>query len=402
MFRPETYRSARLRLNWVRTLLILVALAAGLSVATAGRALALEDWGAGDGRRIGELAVGLGLVATLCWFGVYVASAIWTGRMYHNLFALGICELRFTPGWGVGAWFVPFLNLVRPKQIVDDIWRVTDPACPPSWAWRDRPASGVVLAWWGMTLAALVFAPRAGEEELADRSLVGAGLFGAGCMVVAAGFAWYVTSELTARLESFADRRAALLGWPTRSPAPATRRWATCGPLTTSVAALVGLSAGTGLGFGVAPASTVAAAVDEDVSPPASPEGRRTPIALLEVGDCLLDLRPTDVRDSGPTVMGAQVVACDVPHGSELIDLVIHDAPQGAEFPGPDALFLYGERCLDRFEEIVGTPFHSSALDVVTLTPTGTGWRFGDRTIQCLVGRLDGADLEETVVGSGL
>ena len=63
-------------------------------------------------------------------------------------------------------------------------------------------------------------------------------------------------------------------------------------------------------------------------------------------------------------------------------------------------MFLYGEHCLDRFEEIVGTPFlHRCSTS--SWTPTGSGWRFGDREILCLaLGST--APLEETVVGSGM
>ena len=32
--------------------------------------------------------------------------------------------LRYAPGWAIGAWFVPFLNLVRPVQIVNDVRRL--------------------------------------------------------------------------------------------------------------------------------------------------------------------------------------------------------------------------------------------------------------------------------------
>src|SRR5215831_12432517 len=32
---------------------------------------------------------------------------------------------RFAPGWAIGGWFVPFLNLVRPLQVVEDVWKST-------------------------------------------------------------------------------------------------------------------------------------------------------------------------------------------------------------------------------------------------------------------------------------
>jgi len=39
---------------------------------------------------------------------------------------VGTRESRFTPGWAVGYWFVPFVNLVRPYQIVADLWLRSD------------------------------------------------------------------------------------------------------------------------------------------------------------------------------------------------------------------------------------------------------------------------------------
>ena len=159
---------------------------------------------------------------TLCLLASHVALAVWTGLAYRNLFALGVGDLRFAPGWGVWAWFVPFLNFVRPKQIVDDVTTV-------------------------------------------------------------------------------------------------------------------------------------------------------------------------------------DVVSCDDPHAYELIDVVAHDAPPGATYPGQERLFQFGaEQCVEHFEEIVGTPFMRSDLDVFMYVPTDFSWRLGDRDIQCMALRVDGGALEGTVVGSGL
>jgi hypothetical protein len=35
--------------------------------------------------------------------------------------------MRWSAGWAIGAWFVPVLSLVRPKAILNDIWRASDP-----------------------------------------------------------------------------------------------------------------------------------------------------------------------------------------------------------------------------------------------------------------------------------
>jgi hypothetical protein len=74
--------------------------------------------------------------------------AMWARRLYANLRSLGVNELRFSEHWAIGGWFVPFLNLVRPKQIVDDIWRASDPVRRPEEAWDERPVSPLLHWWW--------------------------------------------------------------------------------------------------------------------------------------------------------------------------------------------------------------------------------------------------------------
>jgi hypothetical protein len=70
-----------------------------------------------------------------------VASAVfflrWFHRSYKNLRAVG-GEQRYGQGWAIGAWFIPILNLFRPKQIANDIWRGSDPANPVA----------TLLGWW--------------------------------------------------------------------------------------------------------------------------------------------------------------------------------------------------------------------------------------------------------------
>lgn len=46
----------------------------------------------------------------------------WFRRAYGNAIALGH-RASFAPGWAIGGWFVPFLNLVRPYQIASAMWR---------------------------------------------------------------------------------------------------------------------------------------------------------------------------------------------------------------------------------------------------------------------------------------
>jgi hypothetical protein len=75
----------------------------------------------------------IGLVQFAVFFATVVVFLMWFSRAYRNVERLGAHPLRYKPGWAIGAWFVPILNLFRPKQIANDIWRGSDPELP------DRP-----------------------------------------------------------------------------------------------------------------------------------------------------------------------------------------------------------------------------------------------------------------------
>jgi Domain of unknown function (DUF4328) len=60
-------------------------------------------------------------------FGALIACAVvfirWLRAAYRNADVVAPGLRRYGHGWAIGAWFVPFLNLWRPKQIVNDVWR---------------------------------------------------------------------------------------------------------------------------------------------------------------------------------------------------------------------------------------------------------------------------------------
>src|SRR5260221_38840 len=64
-------------------------------------------------------------------FSVYVVAAviflIWLNRANKNLAALKPQYVEFTSGWAVGWWFIPFANLVKPFQVVREVWCESDP-----------------------------------------------------------------------------------------------------------------------------------------------------------------------------------------------------------------------------------------------------------------------------------
>ena len=101
------------------------------------------------------------VLAGISTFGLYgllasgIAMIVWLKGAYDNAPALGASALRYTPGWAIGAWFIPVGNLFIPKQIADDVWRTSDPALPPHAGaqWMFKPVPAMMHVWWAAWLA---------------------------------------------------------------------------------------------------------------------------------------------------------------------------------------------------------------------------------------------------------
>ena len=98
----------------------------------------------------------LGLGQLAFYLGFVVVFLIWLYRSYANLSKMGATGLSYSPGWAVGCYFVPFLNLVRPYQVMQQIWKASDPgyASDDSRAWRNAPGTVFVGFWWCFWLTA--------------------------------------------------------------------------------------------------------------------------------------------------------------------------------------------------------------------------------------------------------
>ena len=162
------YRDVNWRARLARAWLVIVA---ALSVLTATLEIAHLRLVAGKttgtltldlAQRVDDSNATLGVVYILTLVA-YLFSAVffilWTHRAYKNITALGAQRPRFGAGWAIGGWFVPILGLWRPKQVVDDIWRASDPAAPAAVRpdqWRNQRTPFLLAAWWALYIAGSV------------------------------------------------------------------------------------------------------------------------------------------------------------------------------------------------------------------------------------------------------
>ncbi len=85
----------------------------------------------------------LALLVTLITSGVLTLKWIYRVTMNSHTLASGV---RVSPPWSIGWFFVPFANLFKPFQAVDDAWKIS--LSPERWRSQSTPA--LLRWWWGL------------------------------------------------------------------------------------------------------------------------------------------------------------------------------------------------------------------------------------------------------------
>jgi hypothetical protein len=135
-----------------------------------------------DDDELASLAGRLQLVM-ICLMGLLALAFVrWTAVAYRNLEPLGVRGMRIDPRWATVVWLVPFGNFVWPKELIDDLYRGSDPSAPVlSGSWRLRTVPARFHLWWmaiiggGVLLLAaqwvLPAPPNSGEVDYVGLSL---------------------------------------------------------------------------------------------------------------------------------------------------------------------------------------------------------------------------------------
>lgn len=75
----------------------------------------------------------------------YVVVGMWIHRASANAHSISD-EMTDSPGWAVGWYFVPIMNLFKPYQTMREIWL----ASHLKGNWHAEPAPGLLGWWWGL------------------------------------------------------------------------------------------------------------------------------------------------------------------------------------------------------------------------------------------------------------
>lgn len=112
----------------------------------------------GDAEQLATIAGTLRLAQGL-QIAVFSLTAVlflaWLFRLRINVRALGVRKLEFSRGWSVLGFFVPVLNVVRPYQVMAEVWRASDPSVLDPFEWKSVEAPQLLALWWGSFVIAV-------------------------------------------------------------------------------------------------------------------------------------------------------------------------------------------------------------------------------------------------------
>lgn len=88
-----------------------------------------------------------------------VVFLVWFFQAYRAAASRGATGTRWSTGWAVGGWLIPFANFVIPKLVMNEVDRMSHPdSGPPPLgdAWMARPRLTTSDLWWTSWILAIV------------------------------------------------------------------------------------------------------------------------------------------------------------------------------------------------------------------------------------------------------
>ena len=101
-----------------------------------------------------KVKLAVDVVALLIFGATGLLFLLWIFEASSNSWGFGAQGLRDTPLVAVLCCVIPVVNLIKPYQLVQQMWKVSlDPK-----GWQQQPPSGLVKLWWAVVLVGVLIA----------------------------------------------------------------------------------------------------------------------------------------------------------------------------------------------------------------------------------------------------
>jgi Domain of unknown function (DUF4328) len=139
----------------------------------------------------------------VCFAMTGLAFVGWLYRARVNIRAMGMRRMQYRREWVIFGFLVPVLNLLRPYQVVCEVWKASDPSALDPMGWKEVRTPPLLKAWWLSFLVYLAL-------EVLASALVGGGagmqrfraaynleLIGDLCAAISASLAYFVVMGIS-------------------------------------------------------------------------------------------------------------------------------------------------------------------------------------------------------------
>ncbi|MHB1391295.1 MAG: DUF4328 domain-containing protein [Thermoleophilia bacterium] len=97
-----------------------------------------------------------GRLSLIIFLAAGIAFLFWIHRAYRNLYSFRVQDLKYSSRQAVFSFFIPIVNLVRPYQVMQEIWKACGPPVAGDDDWRQRSTSLLLPFWWLVYLASSI------------------------------------------------------------------------------------------------------------------------------------------------------------------------------------------------------------------------------------------------------
>jgi Domain of unknown function (DUF4328) len=208
---PAPFSSAHVRANIVKILLIVGAVATGLSLVAESLSLVFppltDDQELSDnpmGLAIGLIIFLVAIVELVIYLATVVFFCVWLYRVSDNLRAFSPARgPNYSPAMAVGSFFIPFANLVIPYRAVKEVWQKSG---PPGEALLSEPGPAASFPiWWTFWLlssfAGNISLRMSFDEKIPESTATIVSIVASALSIVAAVFAYLVVTAIDKRQE---------------------------------------------------------------------------------------------------------------------------------------------------------------------------------------------------------
>lgn len=226
---PAPFTSAHGRARIVKILLIVGAIATGMSLLAETLSLAFPFT---DDQELGDNPMGAAVMLIVFLFAllelvIYVTTVVffcvWLYRASDNLRAFNAWSRPdYSPGWAVGSFFIPLVNLVVPYRAIKEVWQKS--GLPDELLLSEPGPPATFPVWWLFWLLASFagnISMRASFNENVPESTATMISIGASALSIVAAFLAYLVVDAIDKRQEETSRKVNLGKFSGPPPPPA-------------------------------------------------------------------------------------------------------------------------------------------------------------------------------------